>query len=73
MWAGVAREWLFENDLSQAQLARRARISEDHLSQCLNGHRLPGPKTLTALERAMGLEHGSLIADPQGVTDGHVA
>ena len=64
MWDGArtVRDWLFENDLRQAKLARRAHISEDHLSQCLNNHRPPGPNTLRKLERAMGLEPGSLTA-----------
>lgn len=60
MWIEVVRKWLFEGDLSQAQLARRARISAGHLNQCLKDHRSPGPNTFRKLERAMSLEPGSL-------------
>ena len=63
MWVEVVRQWLFENDLSQAKLARRARISADHLSQCLNDHRSPGPNTLRKLEKSMSLEPGTLSSN----------
>lgn len=74
MWIEFTKEWLFQQERSQAWLARQARISDEHLSQCLCGHRTPGPRTLARLERAMNLPVGHLSVDEavltqQGIDD----
>ena len=66
MWETITRDWMDTNDRSQAWLARKAGISDEHFSQCLNGHRFPGLRTLKRLERAMDMIPGRLVcADHQ--------
>lgn len=57
----LVEEWLFREDLKQAQLARRARMAQETLSRILLGKQKPGTKVLRRLEMAMKLEVGTLV------------
>jgi len=61
MWQKVVREWLIQNDRSQAWLARRADISESYFSFVLNGLRTVSNAYLTRLEIVMELPPETLV------------
>lgn len=44
---------LNERDWSQADLARRSRVSQTHLSRIMNEMRRPGPDALVGIARAL--------------------
>ena len=50
-------EWLQEElharDWTQAELARRSRVSQTHLSRIMNDMRKPGPDALVSIARAL--------------------
>ena len=54
--------WLTEEERNQAYLARKAGIGESYLSMILSGQRKPGARALGKLEKAMGLEPGTLVS-----------
>ena len=69
-------QWLFQADLRQGQLARRARISEATLARVKQGKQKAGDKVLQRLETAMGLADGTLVAlrdQTQAVSQGEEA
>ncbi len=55
-WIDAVRQWLEENERSQAWLARKAGLDASWVSQVLAGSKPAGRKTIAALERATGLE-----------------
>ena len=54
-WSSFVRQWLRDNDRSQAWLCRQAGLSETHFSKQINGHRHIDRYDLNALERAMSI------------------
>jgi transcriptional regulator with XRE-family HTH domain len=58
----IIDQWLFEADLRQGQLARRARISEATLARVKAGKQRAGTRVLHRLEMAMSLPAGTLTA-----------
>ena len=64
MWQQIVRDWLEENERSQAWLARKAGLDTTWVYLILSGRRHPGPKTLRKLEAAMGKESGTLSQRP---------
>lgn len=53
-------EWLQAElrvrDWTQADLARRSRVSQTHLSRIVNGSRKPGPEALVSIARALRIQ-----------------
>ncbi len=61
-WRQKVREWLEENDRSQAWLARKAGLDASWVSQVLAGKQPAGLKTLRAIEDALELDRYALGA-----------
>ena len=61
MWQTKVREWLKQNDRTQAWLARKADISESYFSFILNGYKPVSEAYLTNLEKVMGVEPHTLV------------
>lgn len=57
------RSWLRDQELSQAQLAKRVGVTEGAISQWLNGHSRPSLDNLVALSQQTGMPVESLIED----------
>lgn len=51
---------------SQAELSRRAGISQGHISQIEAGHKQPRPRTVRRLADALGVPLGSLLSADDG-------
>lgn len=60
-WEERTREWLFDNERSQAWLARKAGCTVFHLNGCLQGKRQASEKLLRQLERVMAIPYGTLL------------
>ena len=60
-WSLFVLSWLNEQDRSQAWLARKAKVHQMHLSNCLLGKVQAGIRILSNLEDAMGMEPGILL------------
>lgn len=43
MWREAIRRWLEENERPLAYLAKKAGVSREHLSRCMNGRVEAGP------------------------------
>lgn len=68
-WQETISEWLKANDRSQAWLARRADLSEQHFSRLMTGKiGNPAEETLRKLEEAMGMAEGTLEREPDKAT-----
>lgn len=52
--------------LTQSELARRARVNQGHLSSIERGDHLPRPDTLRALAVALGVPEGVLLGEGEG-------
>lgn len=57
------RSWLRDQDLSQAQLAKRMGVTEGAISQWMNGYCRPTLDNLMELAQQTGLPVESLIED----------
>ena len=68
-WSDFVRQWLRQNDRSQAWLCRQAGHSETHFSKQMRGHRRIDTYDLAALERVMGLSKG--FFDESGAAEGN--
>ena len=60
-WSLFVLSWLNEQDRSQAWLARKAKVHQMHLSNCLLGKSQVGISVLSRLEDAMGMKPGTLL------------
>ena len=60
-WSLFVLSWLNEQDRSQAWLARKAKVDQMHLSNCLLGKVQAGIRVLSNLEDAMGMDPGTLL------------
>ena len=66
-WQETVRDWLRENDRTQAWLCRAARLSETQFSKQMRGHRQINRYDLEALEEAMGIASGTLVDARRGI------
>jgi transcriptional regulator with XRE-family HTH domain len=64
MLAGMERlrRYLEEEGISQAELARRAGVSQPTVWEWLNGHSLPSADSLRTLSRVTGVSIDELLA-----------
>lgn len=53
---------LFENGISQCELAREAGISSQHLSKLITGKSEPRPKTLRKISAALNIPYEEFVA-----------
>ena len=60
-WSLFVLSWLNEQDRSQAWLARKAKVHQMHLSNCLLGKSKVGISVLSRLEDAMDMQPGNLL------------
>ena len=60
-WSLFVLSWLNEQDRSQAWLARKAKVHQMHLSNCLRGNSQVGISVLSRLEDAMDMQPGTLL------------
>ena len=66
-WQRMVRDWLRQNDRTQAWLCRQARLSETQFSKQMRGHRQIDGYDLKALEVAMGIPVGTLVDARRGI------
>ncbi len=59
-WRAIVRDWLEANERSQAWLAGKSRLSVSWFCRCMTGKIEPSQASLIAVEKAMGLEPGTL-------------
>lgn len=52
-----------ENDMSQADLAKKAKVSRAAISNVLNGYRRPGPELCRAIAKALDLPAESVFRE----------
>ena len=54
---------MIENDLNQAELARKTRLSEATISRYMNGSRLPSSRVLPKLTKALNCTSNDLFEE----------